>query len=78
MTRQSTCSSSPVSAGNADRSDSVLSFFPMRKRMAVTRPANKRYKPAGQSDRDMRVCHNAHIERFTPATDNCSRGDFFK
>ena len=27
---------------------------------------------------EKRVYHNAQIERFTPATDNCSRGDFFK
>ena len=25
-----------------------------------------------------RMCYNAQIERFTPATDNCSRGNFFK
>ena len=27
---------------------------------------------------EKRVYHNAQIERFTPATYNCSRGDFFK
>ena len=29
-------------------------------------------------DETKRVCHNAQIERFTPVTDNCSRGNFFK
>ena len=29
-------------------------------------------------DETKRVCHNAQIERFTPVTDNYSRGNFFK
>ncbi len=32
----------------------------------------------GKQKTKVRVCHNAQIERLTPATDNCNRGDFFK
>lgn len=32
----------------------------------------------GKQKTKVRVCHNAQIERLTPATDNCNRGDSFK
>ena len=32
----------------------------------------------GKQKTKVMVCHNAQIERLTPATDNCNMDDFFK
>lgn len=51
---------------------------PLKRVIRPPDPATRQRKCPSLFSKNLRVCHNARIERFTPATDSCGRGNFLK